>query len=246
MYDPIKDGMKKGIGPVDYRVVNPPSHLTDVVHSYWQIKTTTSLRDDFILHAIPDACINILLDQKNTDIAGVTGLKTTYVELNLGRSFNYTGIQFYPGVWQGSDQETKDGFVGSKYLGALPLIEVNERSAALGFEEKAPVLTCLVEGLVEQGVVKEHKVVQKILANLDRIQSVSEMAELVHHSPRQLQRILKAATGFSPHDFLKVMRLQQSLKEHNIDLYTDQSHFIRSFKNITGYTPVDYFQKYDV
>ncbi len=246
MYDPIKDGIEKCSGTVIYNEAKPPDELRDIVHSYWQLKTETSLEDNFTLHAIPDACINILFNQKDTDIAGITGLKTTYIELNLGRDFDYAGIQFFPGVWQGNRNETKDSFVGSKYLGQLPLIGINVKTASLSFLDKLPIFTNLVSSLVEQSIVERNMDVKKILSNLDRIHSVSEMAEVTHYSPRQLQRILKQSTGFSPHDFLKVMRLQQSLKEHNVDLYSDQSHFIRSFKKITGYTPTDYFRKYDV
>jgi AraC-like DNA-binding protein len=123
---------------------------------------------------------------------------------------------------------------------------VNRKSATLSFSDKAPVFTELVLQLLERGVVERNVVTQKILANLDSIQSVSEMAGITHLSPRQLQRTLKRTTGFSPHDFLKVLRLQQSLKQYNLDRYTDQSHFIRSFKKITGYTPTEYFRRYDV
>lgn len=246
MYEPVKDGMEKVSGNVIYTEAKPPQELNDIVHSYWQLKTETSLEHNFTLHAIPDACVNILFNQKNIDIAGITGLKTTYLELNLGKDFNYAGIQFFPGVWQGNRNETKDSFVGSRYLGQLPLIDVNSKTASMNFLDKLPIFTDLVSSLVEQNVVKQNKVVQKILSNLSCINSVSEMAEVAHQSPRQLQRVLKQSTGFSPHDLLKVIRLQQSLKEHNVDLYTDQSHFIRSFKKITGYTPTDYFRIYDV
>ena len=246
MYNPVKDGMEKRSGTVIYNEVKPPQVLSDIVHSYWQIKTQTLLNDNFTLHAIPDACINILFNQKDTDIAGITGLKTIYTELNLGKDFDYAGIQFFPGVWKGDREEIKDSFVGSKYLGELPLIDANVKTASLSFADKLPIFTNLVSSLVDQKIVEKNKIVQKILSNLDRIHSVSEMAEITHHSPRQLQRILKQTTGFSPHDFLKVIRLQQSLKEHKIDRYTDQSHFIRSFKKITGYPPTEYFRKYDV
>ena len=246
MYDPIKDGMEKSTGNVIYHEVKPPQALKNIVHCYWQLKTTTLLDDDFTLHAIPDACINILFNQKETDVAGITGLKTTYIELNLGKDFDYAGIQFFPGAWQGDRNETKDSFVGSKYLGQLPLIDINTRTASLNFSDKLPFFNDLVSQLIEKNIVNQHRVIQKILANVDRIHSVNDMAEVVHLSTRQLQRSLKQAIGFSPHDFLKVMRLQQSLKEHNVDLYTDQSHFIRSFKKITGYTPTEYFKKYDV
>ncbi len=246
MYEPIKDGIEKGSDTVVYHEARPPRELSHLVHSYWQLKTESPLQDDFTLHAIPDACINILLNQKDTDIAGITGLKTTYTELNLGKDFDYAGIQFFPGVWQGNRAETRDRFVGTRYEGQLPLIRLNRETAALDFADKLPVFTRFVLRLMKQNRVAKNQTVHNILLHLDDINSVSEMAEVVHHSPRQLQRILKQATGFSPHDFLKVMRLQQSLKEHHIDLYTDQSHFIRSFKKITGYTPTDYFRKYDV
>lgn len=246
MYDPIKDGMEKSIGPVIYNEAKPPQDLKNIVHSFWQIKTKTRLDNDFTLHAIPDACINILFNQKSPNIAGITGLKITYTELNLGKDFNYAGIQFFPGVWQGDRNETKDSFIGSKYIGELPLISFNTKTADLSFADKLPLFSELVSNLVKQKIVEQNKIVQKILLNLDQVQSVNDMAEMVHLSPRQLQRRLKQVTGFSPHDFLKVMRLQQTLKAHNLDLYTDQSHFIRSFKKITGYSPASYFRKYDV
>ena len=70
------------------------------------------LQEDFQLHALPDACVNILFNQLDTEIAGVTALPTTYEILNLGKSFLYAGIQLLPGVWQGNPQEIFDRFAG--------------------------------------------------------------------------------------------------------------------------------------
>lgn len=246
MYDPIKDGMRKHSGNVEYRESKPPEALKDIVHNYWQIKSSEALPNSFVLHAIPDACTNILLNQIETDIAGITALKTTYTELDLGTHFNYAGIQLFPGVWQHNTVATNDGFVGSAYQGSLPLVDTNIRSASASFEDKLPIFTELVFSLLELGVINRNALIQKILFNLEQITSVSDMAEITHHSTRQLQRIIKHETGFSPHDFLKVMRMQQAMKQSSIDSFTDQSHFIRSFKLITGYTPTDYYQKYDV
>jgi AraC-like DNA-binding protein len=69
---------------------------------------------------------------------------------------------------------------------------------------------------------------------------------LVGLSPRQLQRNLKQSTGFSPHDLLKVLRIQQSFRQHYLNLYADQSHYIHSFRKVTGYTPAKYILKFDV
>jgi len=246
MYDPIQDGIEKKVQSVSFKEEKPPSILSDLVHNFWELKTDKKLPDDFCLHALPDACVNILFNQKDTKIAGVTALRTTYEVLNLGTEFHYLGIQFFPGVWQGNQDETADSFVGTPYLGDLPLIETSNKLTPLDFSAKQSVLSELVSQLIERKLVAVNTVTTKILANIDSIHSVADMAIITQMSARQLQRILKKSTGFSPHDFLKVLRLQQSFKQHYLESYTDQSHFIHSFRKITGYTPAEYYRKFDV
>ncbi len=246
MYDPIKDGVDKSVQSVRYTEARPPDNLSDFVHSFWELKTEVRLPDEFCLHALPDACVNILFNQADTRIAGVTALRTTYEVLNLGKEFHYVGIQFLPGVWQGDQHETTDSFVGTPYIGDLPLIETSKELARLDFTAKQPVFSELVHQLVDQQQVAVNTVTAAILSNIDTILSVADMAAATNMSPRQLQRTLKKSTGFSPHDLLKVLRLQQSFKQHYLDTYTDQSHFIHSFRKITGYTPAQYYRKFDV
>jgi len=246
MYDPIQDGIEKTTQSVSYKEAKPPKVLADLVHSFWELKTDATLTDDFSLHAIPDACVNILFNQQETDIAGVTALRTTYEVLNLGKDFHYVGIQFFPGVWQGSPDETADSYVGTPYRGDLPLIETSNTLTQLDFVAKQPVLAALVSTLIERQLVAINPVTAAILEHLDTIQTVTDMAAVTQMSSRQLQRTLKKSTGFSPHDLLKVLRLQQSFKQHYLDAYTDQSHFIHSFRKITGYTPTEYFRKFEV
>ena len=246
MYDPIQDGIEKNNASVTYKEAKPPKDYADLVHSYWELKTEAPLVDDFFLHVLPDACVNILFNQKDTKIAGVTALRTTYEVLNLGKDFSYAGIQFLPGAWQGAQNEITDSFVGTPYLGDLPLINTSKTLASVDFVAKQSILSALVSQLIEHKVVEVNIVTKRILSNLDNIHNVADMALITHMSSRQLQRILKKSTGFTPHDFLKVIRLQQSFKQHYLDAYTDQSHFIRSFRKITGYTPANYYRKYDV
>jgi AraC-like DNA-binding protein len=94
--------------------------------------------------------------------------------------------------------------------------------------------------------VVSNPITQRILARLDDIRSVNDMATIACLSPRQLQRRLKQTTGLSPHELLKVLRLQQSFKRHYLDLYADQSHYIHSFRELTGYTPAKYINKFNV
>jgi AraC-like DNA-binding protein len=246
MYSPIHDGIEKSVRSVQYSEAQPPSSLAQLVHCFWELKTVTILPEDFYYHALPDACVNILFNQVETNIAGVTALRTTAEVLNLGKSFNYVGIQFYPGVWQGKKEEIVDCYVGTPYLGNLPLIQTSKKIAELDFNSKLPILSDLVRWFIKENLAVANSVTEKILTHIDEVHTVADMARLTDLSPRQLQRTLNRMTGFSPHDLLKVLRVQQSFKKHYLELYADQAHYIHSFRKITGYTPTKYTTKFDV
>lgn len=246
MYAPVPDGFPRPAAGVRYREASPPAALARVVHCFWELRTETTLSEDFQYHALPDACVNLLLDQRRPGVAGVTALHTTSTVLNLGTSFHYVGVQLFPGVWRGRRDELVDRYVGEPYRGALPLGRTSERLVGLAFERMGPVLSELVAWCLERGLVAPNVVTSRILSRLDAIHSVGDMAKLVRLSPRQLQRTLKQTTGFSPHDLLKVLRVQQSFRRHYLDLYADQAHFIHSFRKATGYTPGQYRRRYGV
>jgi AraC-like DNA-binding protein len=246
MYSPIQDGIDKSVRSVKFSEAQPPSSLAGLVHCFWELKTVTDLPEDFHYHALPDACVNILFNQVETNIAGVTALRTKAEVLNLGKSFHYVGIQFYPGVWQGKKEEIVDCYVGTPYLGNLPLIQTSKKIAEMDFNSKLPILSELVQWFLKKKLITINVVTEKILTRLDQIHTVADMARLTELSPRQLQRTLKRMTGLSPHDLLKVLRVQQSFKKHYLELYADQSHYIHSFRKVTGYTPAKYTAKFDV
>jgi AraC-like DNA-binding protein len=245
-YNPVQDGIEKTAQSVRYTEVKPPSDLSGLVHCFWELKTVATLPEDFHLHAVPDACVNIMFNEIDTSIAGITALRTTYEVLNLGKAFHYVGIQLLPGVWQGNPDEIADQYIGTSYAGDLPLIETNNHLAGLEFVAKQPIMAALVRQLANEKIIVPNLVTATILTHLDDIHTVTDMAAVTSVSPRQLQRMLKQTTGFSPHDFLKVLRLQKSFEQGYHLLYADQSHFIRSFREITGYTPTQYFSKFDV
>jgi AraC-like DNA-binding protein len=246
MYNPVQDGIATSVRLVHYAEVAPPKQLAQLVHCFWELRTLAVLSEDFRYHALPDACVNLLLNQTDTDIAGITALQTASTVLNLGTSFHYVGVQLLPGVWQGDRGEIVASYVGTPYRGKLPLVQTSERIVGLAFEEKVPLLVELVHWCIAQGHIVPNTVTARILAHLDGIRSVADMAQLVGMSPRHLQRTLKRATGFTPHNLLKVLRVQQSFRKHHLDLYADQAHFIHEFRRATGYTPGKYRKQFGV
>lgn len=246
MYDPKGNGKEKTVQSVQFAEAEPPSHLRGIVHRFLELKTDGTLSDDYRFHALPDACAYIVFDQLNPKIAGVSKLRAASEELNLGKAFHYVNIRFLPGVWQGCRDDIAYGMVETAYSGDLPLIKINRQLSKRDFIDKQSVLSGFVEKLIESKLVVANPVTEKIFQNLDGIHTVSDMAAVSELSTRQLQRTLKRTTGFAPHDFLKVLRLQQTLNGNDASSYADQSHFIHSFRKATGYTPGKYSRKFDV
>lgn len=243
MYDPKGNAIDRAVGSVEFLEAEPPDHLKSIVHRFLHLRTTERLGQDYRFHALPDACTYIIFDQTDAQIAGVTRLKASSEELNLGRSFHFLNIRFLPGVWQG---KVDYGQIDHPYEGPLALPALNETLIGQDFSTQQEQLSEFVDQLAQTEQVKPNPVTEKIFAQLEDIYAVADMAEVCALSTRQLQRVLKSTTGFAPHDFLKVIRLQQSLLGEPSLSYADQSHFIHSFKKATGYTPGQYAKKFDV
>lgn len=88
--------------------------------------------------------------------------------------------------------------------------------------------------------------------------TVKQLAESVGLSQRQLSRRFQQSVGLSPKEYLRVSRFTQSLQhlkrypayslteiayESN---YFDQAHFIRDYKEYTGYTPGGVIKSSDI
>ncbi|WP_439122171.1 helix-turn-helix domain-containing protein [Marivita sp.] len=246
MYNPKGHGKERSIDAVVFNEATPPAHLKDVVHRVLELRTTTPLAQDYRFHALPDAATYIIFDQMNPDVTGVTRLQASSEELNLGTAFHFVNIRFLPGVWQPHLEPISHGIVESHYSGSLPLASLNQTLSTQDFDAQQKTLFAFVDTLVERGIVIANPVTEKIFHHIDDIHTVADMAEIAGLSTRQLQRCLKETTGFTPHDFLKVLRLQQSLKGEPSLAYADQSHFIHSFRKATGYTPGRFAKKFDV
>ncbi len=83
--------------------------------------------------------------------------------------------------------------------------------------------------------------------------SVNELSKQVNINRRQLERKFSSAIGLSPKQLSKTIRLQATLKmllnKNFTNLtslayeneYYDQAHFIKDFKELTGFTPKEFY-----
>jgi AraC-like DNA-binding protein len=246
-YDPKGNGRRKNDLAVQFVEALPPPHLQEVVHRYLELRTMEPLPESYRFHALPDVCTYLVFDQHNVEIVGLTGLRAGSEEFDLGREFHFVNVRLMPGVWRRGATQIGYGLIDEPYRGDLPLTQVNKELASVPtFAEKQLILSRLIEQLVESQAISANLVAWRIVKSIDEIHTVTDMANVVGLSTRQLQRTLIETVGLTPSDFLKVIRLQSALVGDYSTKYADQSHFIHSFRRATGYTPGGYFKKFDV
>ena len=81
--------------------------------------------------------------------------------------------------------------------------------------------------------------------------SVTELASVTCLSKKQFERLFNELVGANPKEYARIVRFQKSLnllqhcsEDTNLSQlayqcgYADQSHFIREFKQFSGYTPL--------
>lgn len=80
--------------------------------------------------------------------------------------------------------------------------------------------------------------------------SVTDLASITYLGKKQFERLFNELVGINPKEYARIVRFQKSLKllQHYSDVnqaqlayqcgYSDQSHFIREFKQFSGYTPL--------
>lgn len=230
-YTPLQPGIPKSLGKdVFYR--ETPA-IQPSVYCFWQLKTRQPLARDCQYLVLPDGCVDIVFDLLNLE-AFVTTPDITATQFNLGRDFSYLGIRLRPGMWR----ESLDGIVG----GSLPLKHgrrICHSLANTSPSQQHLLLEQEIRQLQASGIIRSESNVNFLFNG-----TVADILQKGGFSRRHTQRLVRAATGYRPHDFIKIVRFQQALRTKNFTAYADQSHFIRECKRITGLTPSAFAQAY--
>lgn len=234
------------VNDVIYREVAPSSLSNTIIYKLWTLQSLRALDQPFEYLILPDGCIDIVFDLNtppSTDGALIMTPHTTGIHLQLGTSFRYAGIRLYPGAWQFSPVEIVGDMKIQQSLSDIDLVAIQKQLAsAKAIDDLWPILEDCSHTLQRVGIVQENPAIAQLL-NTD-LTSASVMAAQTGYSVRHIQRVLRHNVGFTPHDFIKVIRFQRALYKRDVSGYADQSHYIREFKRITGMTPQAFHRIY--
>ena len=124
-------------------------------------------------------------------------------------------------------------------------------------DEQVEIISSLMRELIRSHNVYKNDNIQKAISLILHSNGQIRIKELLEELPlteRTLERSFKSYVGLSPKQFSKIIQFQSSLNQlteakfeklTDVGLdsgFTDQSHFIRTFKSYTGQTPSFYYR----
>lgn len=211
----------------------------------WELHTDQPLDESFSYLVLPDGCIDIVFDTSRHPrhegaLVMTPGVVAETVE--LGRGFSYAGVRLLPGAWRANPLDIIGRHAQMETVAGVDMRVVGQNLRAAPQHRRA-LLYRLVQRLDEAGAIGANAFMRTVLAHGHELSNVDDIIEKTGYSRRQVQRIFKEQVGYSPHDFLKIVRFQRALRGDR-SAYADQPHFIREFRRITAMTPGIFYEMF--
>jgi AraC-like DNA-binding protein len=239
--------------------VSPCSELFDIVEQYWLVTWDLRHQSPHTQRNLPDPCASLFFDKQGAKLLGAMSKSYAYEMKNKGYVF---GVKFKPAGLCSYTPEPMSGFAERysdpmKTFPALRSKVFKALNSVTRLDEAIAEIEHLLLMNMKPVTQKQH------LANaiVDHIKTASEIADVqqvAKHfeiSVRALQRLFQQYVGLSPKWIIRKYRLHEVLNKienHEQDWltlsftlgYTDQSHFIRDFKDMIGMTPDAYLKQH--
>jgi AraC-like DNA-binding protein len=192
----------------------------------------------------------------------IIGLHTHPYEVQFAREVKVFAIRFMPegvyNIFGVPAAEFKEGYndmslvLGNEFRTfSEQLREKSSTNEMISFTEEYLIKTTLRS---RKDINYVNRAAALIRSTKGKIR-IEDLPELVHISLRQLQRAFKDKIGVSPKHYLRLSRINEVHRlleeEHSLNLtqiayqsgYTDQAHFIRDYKSITGHKPTIFIKE---
>ena len=252
--------------------IKPPKHLTEYVKYFWTFECKIdSLPKTF--RTIADGCPGLVYQQtangeffqnkKQLPEIFVYGQATKHAELSTNGNSSVTGVFFYPNALKSifglNANELTDSCIDLKFMPANKGFRLSERLSGLqSMEDRVMMISSFLDSLIGKNNDKSDSTIQYALSLILRSDgniSLKEIQKDLQISERSFERKFKEYIGLSPKLFSRICRFQASLsqlRKNNYNKlsdiafeneYSDQSHFIRTFKEFAGFSPFQYQKK---
>lgn len=250
----------------DFRIILPSPLLAPFIKNYWLLKTASDSTS--LARTVPTGMMSLIFHRGNRLLsihdkelhprAFLSGHEKTFADLEYAGQVNMISVVFRPvGIRAFFNMPMNNIYNLRVTAGDIEDKELTELECSLTSTEDDQLCIMLIEQFMLNRLSRlaEH--------NLKRIETaiqlinfgqtdVARLADTVCLSRKQFQRIFSEYVGANPKEFSRIIRFQKAL--HILEIYPqtaltalayecgyfDQSHLIKEFKALSGYTPGEY------
>lgn len=254
---------------MQYAQIPPPDFLRHHVRYFWTLESSATEALPKVFGPVVDGCPGLMFQQPDmgafsqdnkqlADIA-VYGQSTKHSVLTFTGQLHLVGIVFYPNALKSifgiNAGELTNACTNLELLPARHTAELSGR--LLHASPIAEQINILSDYLFKQIASNQQAddLTQYAIAQIAKTKggtSLKDLQDDLRMTERSFERRFKDHVGISPKLFSRICRFQASLSQlranHYSKLsdvafendYADQSHFIRTFKEFTGFSPYQY------
>lgn len=237
-----------------------------MIHSIWQVDHITRFSSEYI---IPKGVVEVIfnfsdgdpitaqLEEKTLQLPGcfINGFNRIPIQLQLPEKQVFFGILFQPLAIK--KLFGNPGSVFADTTVDLTLVDPSidslwhQLAEQDSFNKRVAIFTSWVTGKFIEWQPKEMLINNFLYAANQHELSVKELASTLCYSPRQLSRKIFEATGMNTEEILLYKKYLHAVHLiHHTELpltsiayqsqFSDQSHFIRAFRQYSNITPGEY------
>jgi len=246
--------------------IPPPGDLNTLITAFWQIEGRTPFHKE---HILPKGIVEVIFNFSNSspihaELGGkqyhlsncfINGFNKVPAQLTLPEQQMFFGIQLQPlavkKIFGAPAGEFSDLVVDLSLIDPTIHSLWHQLAEQDSFEKRVFVFSDWIKRKLHQPGPQEKMVNDFLLAVDQHGLSVASLANSLCYSTRHLSRKLLEATGMNAEEILLYKKYLHAVHlMHHTDLsltkiayqshFSDQSHFIRAFKNYTNLTPGEY------
>ncbi|MCS3799098.1 DUF6597 domain-containing transcriptional factor [Niastella sp. OAS944] len=227
---------------IKWRTLAPAAPLSDFVESFWMIANNTNHDHQVVL--IPDGRFDIIFSLKNKDglAAVLRGLDTQPGPATISANTAFFAISFKLLAVEYLLHEKVDSLLNEGAVLPAGFWNVSKHDLT-DLEVFAEKVSAQMMSMIKPGIDDRKKQLFQLIYSSNGTLTVKELSEKVFWSSRQINRYFNDQFGISLKAYCSIMRFRASL--HHIKAgklfpelnYTDQTHFIKEVKKMTGVTP---------
>jgi len=256
-----------------YYTIKPVEALSDYVQFFWVLEGEGLARHPFVHRALADHCTELIFyytggftrhfKQFEAPVPFASGIYAQSQHFSIFKtegSYGLLGTYLYPYtfplLFSTSAHVLSDQAIDLKDLWRKQGAIVEEKVMLAG--NTAERVKIVSDFLIDRLKAVNNRYLGittciKNLVQLNQFRSVQSMIDYCNLSRRQFERKFKEYAGFSPKDYLRLVRFHAALTSPDrltsmaklaIDCgYYDQAHFIHDFTMFSGATPGKFFKQ---